>query len=120
MSTDFPPSHRLRSKRDFAGMRRGKRLHCHGLRVVYISNQLDHGRLGLAVSRKYGNAVQRNRLKRCLRAAFRQHPLAQQPVDVLMMPQSGGGALGQQGFQLANHTLNRLLHQLPSQLTAKP
>jgi len=98
-------------------MRRGKRLHCHGLRVVYIPNQLDHGRLGLAVSRKYGNAVQRNRLKRCLRQAFRQHPVIHQPIDILMMPQGGSGALGPQGFQLANHALNRLLQTLPSSVS---
>lgn len=34
-------------------------------------NALDHSRLGLIVSRRFGGAVQRNRAKRILREAFR-------------------------------------------------
>jgi ribonuclease P protein component len=46
--------------------------------VLYVlPNHLDHPRFGMAVGRRHGNAVQRNRLRRLLREAFRleQHNL---------------------------------------------
>ncbi len=82
-----------------------------GLRVVYRRNDLSHGRLGLAVSRKYGNAVARNRLKRCLRAAFRQHPLRRVGVDILIMPQAPASELAQVAFQRAQALLDHLQRQ---------
>jgi ribonuclease P protein component len=58
--------------------------------VCYLANGLEHSRLGVAVSRKYGNAVRRNRIKRVFRAAFRklQHDL---PVgyDYVLLPRHG-------------------------------
>jgi len=67
-------------------MKRGQRLNQGGLRFVYIRNGLNHGRIGFAVSRKYGNAVQRQHLKRCLREAFRQHPVKLLGLDILIIP----------------------------------
>ncbi len=45
-----------------------------------------HARLGLAVSRKYGNAIRRNRLKRQLRECFRLNGVRAAGVDVLVVP----------------------------------
>jgi ribonuclease P protein component len=67
-------------------MKQGKRFRVLGLNLVIAPNACSHARLGLAVSTKYGNAVQRNRLKRCLRNAFRQHGIRNQMIDILAIP----------------------------------
>ncbi|NOR72989.1 MAG: ribonuclease P protein component [Mariprofundaceae bacterium] len=86
MSKSFPPEFRLRSKTDFDALKSGFRLHVDNLRFIYRKNHLSHARLGLAVSRKYGNAVKRNALKRLLRERFRQHSVQAIPVDILAFP----------------------------------
>ncbi len=56
-----------------------------------LPNELPHPRLGLAVGRRHGGAVQRNRIKRRLREAFRsqQHEL---PIgfDLVCSPRAEG------------------------------
>jgi ribonuclease P protein component len=56
------------------------------LHFVYRKNHLSHARLGLAVSRKYGNAVKRNTLNRLLRESFRQHLVQTMSIDILAFP----------------------------------
>jgi len=56
------------------------------IRCIFLSNELNHARLGMAVSRKYGNAVQRNRFKRQIRDTFRQHAIRSLGIDLLIVP----------------------------------
>ncbi|MDQ6958905.1 MAG: ribonuclease P protein component [Mariprofundaceae bacterium] len=86
MKKDFPPYFRLRSKADFSGLRQGRRLTSGSLRLIYRANGMQHARLGLAVSRKYGNAIYRNLLKRRLRECFRLNGIRVESVDVLVVP----------------------------------
>ncbi|WP_202978096.1 ribonuclease P protein component [Mariprofundus erugo] len=74
------------SKADFSAMRKGRRLNHGGLRLVYRKNGLGYSRLGLAVSRKYGNAVERNLLKRQVREVFRQSDCHTLAIDLLLIP----------------------------------
>jgi ribonuclease P protein component len=49
----------------------GKRKSCSGARVVYKPNGLDYSRFAVCPVRRYGKAVERNRVKRIFRELFR-------------------------------------------------
>lgn len=43
--------------------------------ILYVrAGSAGENRLGITVSKRVGNAVTRNRIKRCVREAFRNHP----------------------------------------------
>ncbi len=68
----FPKSVRVRSRLDFAAVyERGLRIGDGCMALIALANEDSRTRLGLAVSKRCGNSVQRNRLKRRLREAFR-------------------------------------------------
>ena len=67
-------------------MRSGRRINYSSIRLVYRFNNLGFSRLGLAVSRKFGNAIQRNRFKRQLREVFRTGDSRSRGIDILAIP----------------------------------
>ncbi len=87
----FPSSHRVLKGSDFSRiLSRGKSRRDAWLRVAACPNGLPHPRLGLAVSRRVGNAVRRNRVKRLLREAFRLHrERLPAGFDLVVTPQPG-------------------------------
>jgi ribonuclease P protein component len=63
---------RLKRPQDFQRIRdQGGHLHGGLVSLNVLSNDLPHSRFGFVISRKVGNAVVRNRVKRRLRAAVR-------------------------------------------------
>ncbi|WP_294487410.1 ribonuclease P protein component [uncultured Mailhella sp.] len=71
------------------------------------------GRLGLAVTKKCGNAVARNRIKRVLRAFFRLHQDEMPPMDIVVTPKKHLRA-DKFGLGLAEAELLPLLAELSS------
>ncbi len=76
MSAGFDKSQRILRRGDFVSAQKaGRRLHAPHL-VVIVHERGDDAppRLGLVTSRKAGNAVRRNRIRRVVREVFRLHP----------------------------------------------
>ena len=70
----FGPEWRVRSRRDFTAIHAAKVRSESGPLLVYaVPNGLSHLRIGISVGRRVGNAVIRNRIKRRIREAFRNH-----------------------------------------------
>ena len=74
----LPAAQRLRDNRDFRRVYARGRSHVHPLAVLYMMRRADDfaptvpgRRIGFVVSKKQGNAVVRNRIKRRLREAVR-------------------------------------------------
>ncbi len=68
----FTPQDRLHRRREFdAAYSRGVRIPGRNFTLFILPNNLGHSRLGMVVSRKVGNAVVRNRVRRGLRQIFR-------------------------------------------------
>ena len=62
--------YRLKKEKDFKLVfNKGKRLFCSDLTIIYF--RADTLKAGVAVSKKHGKSVKRNRIKRLLRESFR-------------------------------------------------
>ena len=88
MSLTWPRERRITRRAEYAACYSG------GTRLftkyfVVFARRSDHagiGRLGLAVTKKCGNAVARNRIKRVLRSFFRLHQHNMPPMDIVVTP----------------------------------
>ena len=68
----LPRVMRLARTRDFDGVFRARVRTSAGPLVIWAApNETGHCRLGLAISRRVGNAVRRNRIRRLIRESFR-------------------------------------------------
>lgn len=85
----FKKSERLSYTREFFRVKKkGRYFFCAGLTLnILHEDSVLPARLGLVVGRKYGNAVQRNRIKRLLREAFRlnKHRI-KKGCDIVALP----------------------------------
>ena len=65
--------------------KRGKRIGCQGARLFVLGNNLPHNRICFTFSRNYGSAVERNRVKRLGREAYRTcKPGLRQGYDMIL------------------------------------
>ena len=84
----FRKSERLSRKKDFdAVFAQGKRISDRNLILYVHPNRLAFPRLGLVVSRRFGNAPRRNRFKRIIREIFRLNKNALNGgIDIVVIP----------------------------------
>ena len=96
LGQQLPRSGRLRNARDFQRVNRTgrRRAGTHFVVVVAPARASGPPRLGLAVSRRVGNAVARNRVKRAVREWFRStRSTLPADTDWVVVARSGAAAL---------------------------
>jgi ribonuclease P protein component len=82
----FRSAERVRRRAEYQQIYdRGLRTHGRYLTLFTLSNNLPMGRLGIAATRKFGGAVERNRAKRLIREVFRRNKLAP-GFDIVVIP----------------------------------
>ncbi len=78
---------RLKKKKEITGvLTKGKRVRAETLMLVYLPS--DRVKFAVCVGKKYGGSVQRNRIKRLLRAAFYDFAEDMKPCSVLLLPKA--------------------------------
>ncbi len=97
----FPKEERLLTRRDFLRTQgRGKKVTTPHLIGLWVPSREKRRRVGLTVSTKVGNAVERNRVKRWLREIYR-HEKARLPdeIDLVLIARSGAAQAGHASLQ---------------------
>lgn len=90
----FPRSARLIKKAEFQRVfAQGRKSFSPEFAIYVLPNDVGQARLGMAIGRKAGKSVQRSRIKRLLREAFRQGRGAWPAMDVVVVARSAPVAL---------------------------
>jgi ribonuclease P protein component len=106
----FPKRIRLRKRREFLAVQHaGERAHGRHFLVLVKGN--GSGRVGITVSKKVGNAVTRNRIKRLVREFIRTNDWVPDSVDVVIIAKRS--AAGLPGYHEVARDLGRMKVRVP-------
>jgi ribonuclease P protein component len=102
----FPREERLKGRDEIRAVFNGKRaLSCPGAKLFILKNGLSHNRIAFTFSRKFGNAVERNRARRLGREAYRHLRQNIKPgFDLVLLIYPGND-----GFEIRRNQLKELL-----------
>ena len=94
-SFSFLKKERLLNRKDFVNLNRlGKRYYTAHFNIIFRENGLGITRLGITVSKKIGNSVKRNGIKRLIREFFRCHKTHfPQGYDIVIVARKDAGNL---------------------------
>jgi len=87
-------------------MAQGRRLHTRHFGITLMPTPDSRPRLGLAVTKRLGKAVKRNRVKRLLREFFRRHRQKLPQEDLIIMAKKGAADLD---YHQVQEELSRVL-----------
>jgi ribonuclease P protein component len=87
MNETLGPHERIRKRNDFLSIyKKGKRYRGKYFNLIYFSNNLSFSRMAVVVSKKIGNAVKRNKIKRWMRSLFRRNKdLLKDSFDIIFV-----------------------------------
>ena len=82
----FPVTKRLKKRTDFQRIYRDGEAIEGTYFTFHILSRTGSNRLGISISRGWGTAVERNRIKRLIREAFRRHDEIFSDMDTIVRP----------------------------------
>lgn len=87
MNEALRPHERIRKRKDFIFLyKKGKRYRGKYFTLIHLARELEYSRIAIVTSKKVGNAVKRNKIKRWIRALFRTHKsLLDEPLDLIVI-----------------------------------
>lgn len=98
----LPKAARVRRRREFLAVQeRGARVYAGEVLVLCREGGAGRARIGITVSSKVANAVERNRVKRWVREAFREIQAELPPVDLVVIARAGALGMGLAGARRA-------------------
>ncbi|MGE3261404.1 MAG: ribonuclease P protein component [Bacteriovoracia bacterium] len=109
----FPRSRRVTKRTDFFRLRKvaSKWVSRHWI-LYYAESESGTARLGVTISAKYGNSVERNSFRRWLREAFRAHHASLKPYDLHFVARQKPTNIAKKRYKdELNEDFQKLLHR---------